>query len=98
MLRYAGPPERIIRPRSGRRVAIAGLALLALMVAAFACGGGEETPQSTATQRSPIPLPTVALPGLPPGSAEQTGLLLYVDVIARQAIALDLSNGTRRPV
>jgi TolB protein len=72
--------------------------LLLLLSVAFACGGGEETPKSTATQRSPAPLPTVALPGLPPGSAEQAGLLLYVDAFARQVIALDLSTGTRHTV
>jgi dipeptidyl aminopeptidase/acylaminoacyl peptidase len=81
------------------RDALTGVALLGLIIIALACGGGEEKNQSTPTQkRSPAPLPTVTLPALPPGSAEQTGLLIYVDPIARQTIALNLSNGGRRVV
>jgi hypothetical protein len=97
MLRQRGTFKPIsLRSRGG--AALAGVALLLLLIGGSACGGGEATPKITATQRSPAPLPTVALPGLPPGSAEQAGLLLYVDAFARQVIALDLSTGTRRTV
>jgi dipeptidyl aminopeptidase/acylaminoacyl peptidase len=91
---------REVRPATNGRArgTLACVSLIALVIVGLACGGGEETPKSTPTQRSPAPLPTVALPQPPPSSAEQTGLLLYVDPIARQTIALDLSTGTRRPV
>jgi len=74
---------------------VTGLTLLALMSIAVACGSGNGS-KSTPTQGPSVVLPTATLPALPPGSADQTGLLIYVDPIARQTIALNLSNGDRR--
>jgi len=88
---------RSVRKRTLGQHAVTGLTLLALMSIAVACGSGNGS-KSTPTQGPSVVLPTATLPALPPGSADQTGLLIYVDPIARQTIALNLSNGDRRVV
>jgi dipeptidyl aminopeptidase/acylaminoacyl peptidase len=85
-----------------RKTALPPLALTACAVVAvsLACGGSSESqePGTSPTMETPVVQATVALPPVPPDSAERAGLLVYQDTFAGQILALNLATGERLPV
>jgi hypothetical protein len=79
--------------RSSTRLVPYAYPLLALVFVTFACGGTGDPDQD-----APVHSTTVALPSIPPESAEKTGLLVYRDPAAAQIVALNVSTGERRTV
>jgi Tol biopolymer transport system component len=81
------------------RLALPACALLALATVTFACGGEDvKDAGGSPTLNAPGVLATVALPPVPPDSADKAGLLVYRDTVAGQIFALNLSIGERLPV
>lgn len=80
------------------RPALPACLLIAVAIVTFACGDSAGDVGPGPTQGTPFVTPAVALPSVPPDSAETAGLLVYRDTAAAQVFALNLSSGERLPL